>query len=194
MRADFDDTTAFDHGDRIGLPDCTESVRDDKCRAAAGESRDGLADELLAARVEGARRFVENENPGISQQSSRDGDALPLTTAELKAPLTDRSIVALRQPYDEFVDIRGACDLVSFRLGSSCPTVPNVVEDRPREQHRVLRHEGNLSPPALDREATNVDSLGPPVAPTPASSAVPGRNNPAVGPHPSTVMRPAPGS
>ena len=78
MRAHLDDVTLPQHKDRVRIADGREAMRDDETCARARELGHRMLDETFRTRVDRARRLVENEDFGISQQGTSDGDELAL--------------------------------------------------------------------------------------------------------------------
>lgn len=79
-----------------------------------GDSEDGAAGHqtvecflnlLLCLCVDAARGFVQNENPWVVEDSTRDRDTLPLATGQRMAALTDDRIVAVRKLANEVVRV-----------------------------------------------------------------------------------------
>jgi len=78
VRADCGNSTGFNHDDTIGDFQRGETMSDDEAGAIAHEVAKCSVDERFAFDVGLAREFVENENPGISQDGSSQGQTLPL--------------------------------------------------------------------------------------------------------------------
>src|ERR1700758_867027 len=72
----LNEATTIDRQDPIGPPDRREAVRDDEDRAPLRNLLHVLLDDPFAFVIERAGCFVENENPRISNQSARNGNAL----------------------------------------------------------------------------------------------------------------------
>ena len=65
MRAELDDPAGLEHGDAIGRANGGEPVGDDEGGAALHQAFEGGLHEPLTLAVEGAGRFVEDEDGGI---------------------------------------------------------------------------------------------------------------------------------
>ena len=75
----FDDAAVVDDDDVVGVADGAQAMGDDDGRPAFHESVQGSLNDLFTFRIEGRRRFIEDEDAGIFKNSSGDGNALPLT-------------------------------------------------------------------------------------------------------------------
>ena len=87
----------LDYRDAIAAKGRIEAVRDDEHRLALAEAIQRLVDELLVLGVCGARRLIEDEDGGVFQNGTGNGDALSLTPGEPAAQRTYRGVIALRK-------------------------------------------------------------------------------------------------
>src|SRR6185312_10511715 len=97
------------------------------------------------------RRVLE-EGPG-------DADPLALAPGDVRSPLPQDGLVAVRQAGDEVVGVgrpRGAFDLLPGRLESA---VADVLADRPGEEQRLLQDDADLLAQRLQLEVANVDAV-----------------------------------
>src|SRR6266480_3033496 len=76
VRAALHDATLGEHDDEIGVLHRRQAVRDHEHGAMRHEVLDRLLHQPLGLGIQGAGRFVENENRRIAQQRARDRDAL----------------------------------------------------------------------------------------------------------------------
>jgi len=60
-------------------------------------------DDGLAFGIEGRGRLVKNENAGIEQERSGDGETLALAAGQIRAVFRKQRVVALGQILDELV-------------------------------------------------------------------------------------------
>src|SRR5262249_11740965 len=79
MAAILHDAARVDGDDPVGVPHGRESMSDDEDGAALGDLLHVLLNHPLALIIERARRLVEDQDPGVGDQSTRDGDPLLLT-------------------------------------------------------------------------------------------------------------------
>ena len=72
MRAAVHDLAVVEHEDHVGVLHRGDALRDDDFRRVGDLLRERLADQRVGARVDGARRVVENQDLRLFQQSARD--------------------------------------------------------------------------------------------------------------------------
>mmetsp|Transcript_16853 Transcript_16853/g.46057 ORF Transcript_16853/g.46057 Transcript_16853/m.46057 type:complete len:356 (+) Transcript_16853:255-1322(+) len=127
-------------------------MRHDDHGAAAHERVERSLHELLALRVQRRRRLVEQQDPRVRHDGARDGDALLLPAAQLRAALTAQRIVLARQRVDEGVRVGHVAGLFHLGLRRALLAVPHVVRDGRREEHGLLRNEADVlpQPPHVD--------------------------------------------
>jgi hypothetical protein len=80
MGAIFDDAATIKRYNPVGVPYRRESVRDDKDSAAPRDLRHVLLDYSLTLVIERTRRFIEDQDAGISDKRPRNRDPLLLPT------------------------------------------------------------------------------------------------------------------
>mmetsp|Transcript_16859 Transcript_16859/g.46082 ORF Transcript_16859/g.46082 Transcript_16859/m.46082 type:complete len:219 (+) Transcript_16859:229-885(+) len=73
--------------------------------------------------------------PRVRHDGARDGDALLLPAAQLRAALTAQRIVLARQRVDEGVRVGHVAGLFHLGLRRALLAVPHVVRDGRREEH-----------------------------------------------------------
>lgn len=78
-----------------------------RCVVAAEKSSKCAIYEGLRFRIEGGRCFVENQDIGILDQSTSNGNALLLSPRELSTPCPDLSIKAIRLGKEQVLVMRG---------------------------------------------------------------------------------------
>ena len=89
--------------------------------------------------------FIQNQNGGVFQNGTSDGDALPLTTGQHNAIFANLGVVAFRQFTNKFIGMGSTGRLLNFRSGfTGQRTVGNVVADRTVKQRNLLTNDGNL--------------------------------------------------
>ena len=130
-----------DH-DLVGERDRREPVRDHERRPALHHLAQPALYRRLGARVDGGRGVVEDQDPRVRDQRSRDRDALALAARERHPALADDRVVAVGQPRDEVVRLgspRGLLDLVLRRVRAarrrcSPPPWPRTGSSRRRRR------------------------------------------------------------
>ena len=92
MPAAFSDLALFDDQDLVCLPDGTQPVRNDECRAALHEIREALLNERFAFSVQIRGCFIQNQNARISKDRAGYRDPLSLTTGKFDAAFADDGV------------------------------------------------------------------------------------------------------
>lgn len=78
----FNDLPLIKHVDNVGFLDRTKSMRhSNRCSTTSGGIQRGL-DDLLRFRIKGRRGFVEKQDFGVSEQSTRNGHSLFLPSRQ----------------------------------------------------------------------------------------------------------------
>ena len=88
-------------------------------------------------------------------------DALALAAGKRLAALADQRVVAVGQPQDELVRVRGAGggdDLGARRVRLA---VGDVLGDGAEEQERLLQHEADVAAVVGDRKRADVGAVDP---------------------------------
>ena len=138
--AGLHDRSVVEHQDAFRPDHARQPVREDEGGAPLHQPVQRLLDHRLVLRVHRGQGLVEDQDRRVAQQRAGDRDALALPSGELDAPLAHHRGVALRQPGDELVGVRGPrrrLDLLLARIGLA---EAQVVLDRAVEEVRVLVH------------------------------------------------------
>src|SRR6266498_4608750 len=106
VRAALDDPPVGEHHDEVRVSHGGEPMRDDQHGAVRHQPVDRLLDEALGLHVQGARRFVEDQNRRIAQQRARDRDALALAAGKPHTALAQQRPVAVGELRDELMRVR----------------------------------------------------------------------------------------
>ena len=141
----LDDLSVMHHEQQVRLPHRCQPMRHHKHRVPLPQAFQGTEHRRLRLRVERGGRFVQDQNRRALQERPCQRESLALTARKRDAALADRRLIALWHCADELVGFglaRRFHDLVQCRLG---PAVRDIVADRRREQHRLLRHNPNLA-------------------------------------------------
>src|SRR5215831_12927451 len=129
MPADVVYTTTLENKNRVSRYQRRQAVRNDDHSAALCDARNVGIDDRLAIGVEGAGRFVKDQDARIDDQRACDGEALPLSARKIGRALINLSLVATRQLVDKFF---GACQARSahyFVESCICLGGHNVLAD-----------------------------------------------------------------
>jgi hypothetical protein len=151
-----DDAASLEVDDVVGEDDRRHPVGDHQ----HGGPRAGVAqpgqDRLLHRRVDVARRVVEDQELGAPNHGTCQGDSLPLTAREARAPLPHPRVEPHLQGPDEARCLRGAeglPDLVVAEVGAE----GDVAAHRVVEQEGLLGHEHPDGRDAAARHLSHVD-------------------------------------
>ena len=93
----LDDLSAAYHGNGVRVVDGGETVSDDNARPSLPCLVQGLLDYLLALSVQGRGGLVQEQDPGVSDESTGNGDSLLLSPRQLGSLAAHVSIVALSE-------------------------------------------------------------------------------------------------
>ena len=137
VRTIFNHPAAFDGDDAIRHAQGGEPVRDDKHGPRARYLRHILLDDVFALVVERARRFVENEDARVGDQSAGDGDPLPLSSRQAAAALADDGIITLGELENELVRPGQSCGRYDT-FGRKGGVLDNAILSRTDRLNRML--------------------------------------------------------
>eukprot|EP00958_Prasinococcus_capsulatus_P018496 scaffold2162_cov398-Prasinococcus_capsulatus_cf.AAC.25 len=129
-----------------------EAVRDDERGAVVHERVERRLHQRLRLRVQRGGGLVQQHAGRILDHRARDGDALLLAAAQLRAALSHRRVVPSGQPRDEVVRVGRARRRLDLRLRGVGLAVADVVGDAAAEQHGLLAHQPDLRAQPLDVE------------------------------------------
>ena len=102
-----DHVAAVESEHALGERDRREPVGDHESCAVLEQGAEGCVDLLFDVDVDRAGRVVEDEDRRVEEQRPRDRHALALAARERVAALTDDRVVAVGEPHDELVGVRG---------------------------------------------------------------------------------------
>ena len=91
----LDDPATVNHDDHVGVADRREAMGDDEGGAPVTQARHGLLDQHLGARVDVARRLVEDEDARIREERARDGPTLRFGRYKLPTDWSSRIAVTI---------------------------------------------------------------------------------------------------
>ena len=165
VRSNLRDAAPIHHHDFVRPPDSGEPVRDHDHGAIAHQRLERLLHQNLRFRIQMRRGFVQNQDGRVLEQRPRDGQPLPLSSAQLDAALADHGVVAFVHPLDELFGqsvARGFANLFVLGFG---PAVADVVRHRVIEQEGLLRDDADLRAQRGDLEIAHVLAVDPNGAP-----------------------------
>ena len=157
----LDDAPLVHDDDGVGAADRRQTVRDDEARATVPQPRHRLLDEDLGARVDVARRLVEDEHAAIRQEGARDREELLLPARDVRRVLGEDGVVAIGQRPDELIGVRCSCRRDDLLHRGVLLAIRDVVADRPGEEPRVLQDHPESAPHDVTRQLPRVDAVEP---------------------------------
>ena len=92
MSARLDNLALLHEVDLVALLYTAETVRDRDRGTTLGRSIQRVLNDSFTVAVEGRGGFIKEQNSGVTEQSTGDGDTLLLTAAELATLATNLSI------------------------------------------------------------------------------------------------------
>ena len=122
----------------MGVPHRREPMRDHERGALTAQSIQRLLNQFFGFIVHSAGGFIEQQDRGIFQQGTGDGEALPLAAAELGATLARHGVQTLLQSPDERVSVGRGEDGPKFLLRSLRLGQQQVFPDARVEQKTLL--------------------------------------------------------
>ncbi len=75
------------------MGDRAQAMGNDETRAALHQRLQARLNKTFRLRIEVARRLIENEDAGIGQERSGDGNPLPLAGGKFYAPFPDQGLI-----------------------------------------------------------------------------------------------------
>lgn len=154
--ADFDDAALFQHDDAIGFLHGGEAVGDDESGASFHRGVESLLHQYFGFGVERAGGFVEQQQRCVLQDRAGDRDALALATGETGAAFAEKSSITVRQAVDEDVHQSRSRGGHHFRIAGGGAAVADVFQGVGREDHRILRDDGDFLAQVVQREVADV--------------------------------------
>ncbi|SGY44352.1 BQ5605_C001g00146 [Microbotryum silenes-dioicae] len=101
----FGDAAVLQNVDDVRGLNCRETMRDGDRRSTFGGLVERRLYNLLGFGVECRGRFVQQQDLGVADQGTSNGDALLLTTRELRSFATDLGRVPIGQGHDKVVNV-----------------------------------------------------------------------------------------
>src|SRR5262245_13110298 len=151
--------TFLQHQDHVGISHGAETVGNHERSAPLEQMIAVLLHGAFRFGVEGAGRFIEDENWGPVVNGPRDRDSLALATRESDPRLADPGVVAHRQPLDELAgigDLGRPRDVLELRFFLA---EPDVSGDGVVEEMVLLQHEPDLAAEIAVIERLEVDPI-----------------------------------
>mmetsp|Transcript_26216 Transcript_26216/g.53433 ORF Transcript_26216/g.53433 Transcript_26216/m.53433 type:complete len:214 (-) Transcript_26216:526-1167(-) len=159
MLALLDDLAMSEDKNVVGIANGGQTMGDDDCRPPHHERVQRVLHKLLACRIEGGGRLVEEKDARVSDQCARDCHALLLPSAQLASLVATQAGHSVRALADE---LHGIClDGRSLDLSGRGIFLPvsDVLPDRRRKEDRLLRNQADLGAEMLEIEQLCVDAV-----------------------------------
>ena len=144
MGAVFDDSPFIQHQHPVGVLDGRQAVRDHDGGAVYREALQGFLDQRLRFGVQGGGGLVQQQDGGIFQDGSCQGNALALPARQASAPFSGQGVVTFGQGHDEVVDVGQPGSPLDLLLAGARPAEADILGQADREKVGVLGHEGHL--------------------------------------------------
>ena len=155
VRALLDDPARVHDEDDVRILNGGEAVRDDEARPALHELGEGVLHQFFRARIDVARRLVENEHGRAADHDARHAQELFLSFGE-RALAADDGIIPLGQPADEAVRVHRLTggDHLLFRAVRSAHA--QIFADGRVFEPRLLQHHAVIFPKRRARHFAHV--------------------------------------
>ncbi len=154
--AGVDDPAVDDHRHRVGKGQRAAPVRDQDGGPVRGQAVQREVDRGLRGRIDGTRRVVQDQHPGIGDHGPGQRQPLPLPAGQGQPTLADHRVVAIWQGVDELVGLRGAGGGDDVGLVGIRTAVPDICPDGVGEQEGFFEDHAHRSPQVGEREAADV--------------------------------------
>ena len=126
----LDDLSILQNHDGVSVPHSGEAVGDHEGSPFRHQTVHALLDMLFRSRIDGARRFIEDQDRCPGYRCSRDIKKLSLALAQVRAIALQNRVIALGKPHDKGM---GRCHLRCLNdllVGGIKPSVPDIFHDR----------------------------------------------------------------
>ena len=143
MGTEFDDASAVQDGNAVGVADRGDAMRDEDGGAAAHDIAQMVQDLVFGMRIDAGESIVEDQDSRIADEGAGDCGALLLASGKGDAALTDHRLVAFGKALDVGGDVGGFGGVVDLLVGGGVDSQGNVVTDAIAKQKRLLRDEAD---------------------------------------------------
>ena len=155
----LDDLSVLQNHDGVGVPHCGETVSDHEGGPFCHQTVHALLDVLFRSRIDGARRFIEDQDRCPGYRCSRDIKKLPLALAQVRAIALQNRVIALGKPHDKGM---GRCHLRRLNdlfIGGIKPSVADIFHDRSCEQVGILKHHGDMAAQLVPLNVADINAV-----------------------------------
>jgi len=107
VRALFDDATLIEDDDFVSFEDGVEAMGDGDDRPSLHESARGFFEQRFGLGVEAGGWLIKDEDGGVFQEGTSEGETLCLSAAETRSAFADDGFVFVGKCFDEFMQMCG---------------------------------------------------------------------------------------
>src|SRR3990172_3799789 len=129
MRAFLDNLSVIHNNDAVCINYCGKSVCNNYRGAITKQGLKSFLYDHLCIGVNGARSFIQNKNPRISDNSPGKTHQLPLAGTEPRAPFIDVGVEPLRHVLNEFISVHSVYGPLDILVSCISSSVANVVSN-----------------------------------------------------------------
>ena len=155
----LDDLSILQNHDGVGVAHGGEAVGDHKGGPFCHQTVHALLDVFFRSRIDGTRRFIEDQDRRLGYRRSRDIKNLSLALTHVRAIALQNRVIALGKPPDNGM---GRCHLRrlnNFLVGGIKPSVPDIFHNRSRKQMRILKHHGNVAAQVVPLNMADINAV-----------------------------------
>lgn len=155
----LNDLSVLQNHDGVGVPHCGKTVGDHESGPFCHQTVHALLDMLFRSRIDGARRFIKDQDRRLGYRRSRDIKKLSLALAQVRAIALKNGVIALWKPHDKGM---GRCHLRRLHdllVGGIKPSVPDIFHNCSRKQMRILKHHGNVAAQLVPPDMADINAV-----------------------------------
>lgn len=155
----LDDLSILQNHDGVGVAHGGEAVGDHEGGPFCHQTVHALLDVLFRSRIDGARRFIEDQDRRLGYRRSRDIKKLSLALTQIRAVALQNGVIALGKPHDKGM---GRCHLRCLNdllVGGIKPSVADIFHDRSRKQVGILKHHGDVAAQLVPLNVADIDAV-----------------------------------
>src|SRR5215469_7517089 len=144
VRSALSDSSLFDNEYLVGPANRRQPVGNDEGRAILNEGNQPALDKRFGFRVEGTRRFIENEQARVSQDGTRNRNPLTLAPGQLYPSFPNNRLVSFWQALGKLVDACSDARPSPLLLCCRRAAEENIIADAAVKEIRLLKHDAEL--------------------------------------------------
>ena len=144
MSSLFYDPAMIQYKDCIGSHNRFQAMRNHHHGAILHQTTDRLLDFRLVFRVKRCRCLVQQNDWGIFQNRSCDGDSLLLTAGKRRPAFSDNRLKSIRHPHNKVVTIGQPRRAFNFLLRGIFFSITNIIRNAILEQIDILKDHGDM--------------------------------------------------